>query len=177
VLSASATQSRRLHLGSGSRICEGWTNVDLNPGPGGFLWDLTGSLPVASGSIRYIFTEHFIEHITRTQALALMTECRRVLEDDGVLRVSTPDLRFLVEQYGEARIVEWCDVGWSPPTPCAMVNEALRLWGHKFIYDKPELILLLRDAGFTRIEAAAWHQSRHAALRCLEGRPFHNELI
>jgi hypothetical protein len=58
-----------------------------------------------------------------------------------------------------------------------MVNEGLRLWGHKFVYDEPELMLLLREAGFTRVRAAAWHESPHEPLRGLEARPFHNELI
>ncbi len=176
-LRGSARQSAKLHLGSGSRVCRGWTNIDLYPGPSGYIWDLTEPLPLAAGSIRYIFSEHFIEHITRPQALALLTECRRVLEDDGVLRISTPDLRFLIEQYREGRLEEWGDVGWNPTTRCAMVNEGLRLWGHNFIYDQCELTLLLRQAGFTRIEAATWHQSRHEPLRGLEARPFHKELI
>jgi predicted SAM-dependent methyltransferase len=176
-LAASAKQSGKLHLGSGSHICEGWTNVDLNPAPGSFVWNLTEPLPVASGSIRYIFTEHFIEHLTRAHSLALLTECRRVLGENGVLRVSTPNLRFLVDQYLKSRVEEWRDVGWTPATPCAMLNEGLRLWGHKFIYDEPELILLLREAGFTRIGAATWHESPHEPLRGLEARPFHRELI
>jgi predicted SAM-dependent methyltransferase len=177
VLSASAAQSGKLHLGSGSQICAGWTNVDLNPGPGGFVWDLTEPLPVNNRSIHYIFTEHFIEHLTRHQGLGFLTECRRVLEYNGVLRLSTPDLRFLVDQYTKRRVKEWCDVGWSPTTPCTMVNEGLHLWGHKFIYDETELILLLREAGFTRFRAATWHESPHEPLRDLEVRPFHNELI
>ena len=69
------------------------------------------------------------------------------------------------------------DVGWNPTTRCAMVNEGLRLWGHNFIYDQCELTLLLRQAGFTRIEAATWRESRHEPLRGLEARPFHKELI
>jgi predicted SAM-dependent methyltransferase len=176
-LAASALQTGKLHLGSGLCIREGWTNVDLNPGRGGFVWDLAERLPVSSGSVRYIFTEHFIEHVNRPECLALMTECRRVLEDNGVLRISTPDLRFLLDEYREGRMEEWRDVGWNPTTPCGMVNEGLRLWGHNFVYDECELMLLLREARFTRIRAANWHTSRHEPLRGLETRPFHKELI
>jgi predicted SAM-dependent methyltransferase len=173
----SASLTKRLHLGSGRYIFDGWTNVDIDPGIGGICWDLERVLPLPTGSIQFIFTEHFIEHISREQCLALLTECRRVLKRDGVLRASTPNLHFLIQQYDEDRLSEWHDVGWRPATACAMVNEGLHNWGHRFLYDESELALLLREAGFTRVDAVKWRESSYEALRDLERRPFHNELI
>ena len=60
-----------------------------------------------------------------------------------MLRLSTPDLRKVVDEYLGERLTEWADVGWNPSSPCALVNEGLSRWGHRFVYDGPELRSLL----------------------------------
>jgi predicted SAM-dependent methyltransferase len=132
---------------------------------------------VEAGTVRFIFNEHFIEHITQPEAAALLSECCRLLVPGGVLRVSTPSLRKLIEEYLLSRTTEWIDVGWAPATPCQMLNESMRLWGHKFLYDAAELKSLLRACGFAEIVDVEWRQSRHDELRSLECRPFHDEII
>jgi predicted SAM-dependent methyltransferase len=167
----------RLHLGCGPRVLPGWGNLDLDGGPGSIRYDLTETLPKADGSVRFIYSEHFIEHLPRELGLRLLGECRRVLREDGVLRVSTPDLRFLVEEYRDGRVTEWNDMGWVPATPCRLLNESMRLWGHVFLYDEPELLSALTQAGFTRLKRVEYRRSDHPALADLETRPFHHDLI
>ena len=41
------------------------------------------------------------------------------------------------------RVSEWLDMQWAPRTPCDMVNEAMRLWGHLYVWDEDELIRAL----------------------------------
>ena len=168
---------KRLHLGCGSNLLPGWTNVDLNDLAGVIRHDLTRPLPLPPEAVEFIYSEHFIEHIARDQALELLRECRRVLRAGGVLRLSTPNLKKLVDEYLARRISEWADVDWRPSTPCQMVNEGLRLWGHQFVYDPDELILLLSEAGFRHVTAVAWRESRYPELKGLECRPFHGEVI
>jgi predicted SAM-dependent methyltransferase len=167
----------RLHLACGSNVLEAWANIDYESNGAVIGWDLTEGLPVGSETIERIFCEHFIEHITLEQAQALVAECYRCLRPAGVLRLSTPNLNKVVEEYQLGRTSEWHDVGWSPVTPCRMVNEAFRLWGHQFVYDENELTLLLRQAGFPTVRQAAWRESGIADLRNLECRPFHGEVI
>jgi hypothetical protein len=93
------------------------------------------------------------------------------------MRISTPDLRRFIDEYLDGHTSEFADVGWEPETPCRMVNEGLRLWGHQFVYDAAELEVLLRRCGFSSIVRTGWRESRHEALRGLEARPFHGELI
>jgi predicted SAM-dependent methyltransferase len=177
VLTKSAMKTGKLHLGSGNNIMDGWTNVDIRPGNGGFMWDLRKPLPLQAGSISYIFTEHFIEHITRDDCLRLLAECRRVLKTEGVIRISTPDLRFLIDQYTVGCVDEWRDMGWLPSTSCKMMNEGMRSWGHTFVYDEDELKLVLREAGYHSVQSMNWRESSHGSLRELEVRPFHEDLI
>jgi predicted SAM-dependent methyltransferase len=166
-----------LHLGCGSHNLAGWANVDYLGIEGVIKWDITWPLPVKSDVIKFVYCEHLIEHITRDQAKALMTESYRVLSRDGVLRISTPSLQALVEKYLAGKTGEWEDVGWTPSTPCKMMNEGMRLWGHQFMYDTAELETLLRECGFRQITYATWRQSNHVELNGLECRPFHEEII
>jgi predicted SAM-dependent methyltransferase len=167
----------RLHLGSGNNMLPGWANIDLSGGKSVIKLDLTFPLPVSSGTVKFIFSEHLIEHIRRDQAKALIKECFRVLEPNGTLRISTPGIKKLIDNYLVKKADEMIDVNWSPATPCQMVNEGMRLWGHQFIYDATELGNLLHECGFTQIVYVRWRESMHHELNGLECRPFHGEII
>ncbi len=112
----------KLHLGCGQNIIPGWMNIDLEPGPGGVRHDLRKRLPFGDGSARFIFNEHFLEHIT-------------------------PDLKKLLDDYDECALVNIPGI-WEPKTLCQMVNEGLRLWGHQYVYDRPDLHISLIESGF-----------------------------
>ena len=52
----------------------------------------TGShLPFESSSFGFIYSEHFLEHLTPSLALELLRECHRILKVGGVLRTVVPD--------------------------------------------------------------------------------------
>jgi predicted SAM-dependent methyltransferase len=166
----------KLHLGSGLVKLSDWVNIDMETPVADMKLDLRQALPFDDNSVRFIFSEHFIEHITRDEALNLLRECRRVLTDGGVLRLSTPNLRWIVEKYLEKNILEWVGL-WSPATPCQMMNEGMRSWGHQFVYDAEELSLLFSEAGFISQRWCEWRKSEYPELCHLEQRPFHRELI
>lgn len=168
---------KRLHLGCGSNILNGWSNIDFKNNVDVIGWDLTKPLPVHSETIELIYCEHFIEHITLKQAGELLAECYRVLQPNSVLRLSTPNLKKLIDEYLIGRTEEWQDVGWMPTTPCQMLNEGLRLWGHQFVYDTDELKRILEEIGYREVREVTWQESSNEALKELECRPFHNEII
>lgn len=168
---------KKLHLGCGTNILPGWANIDLVGHAGSLLHDIIKPFPILSQTINFIYSEHFIEHITRRQAHNLLVECRRMLAPGGVVRLSTPNLRFIIDEYLRGRTTEWNDVNWNPVTPCQMMNEALRLWDHQFVYDFEELELLLKESGFSVVYPVSWRQSEYPELRSLECRPFHGEII
>ena len=167
----------KLHLGCGSNYIEGWLNVDLDSPVADVHVDLRGSLPYNDQSVDFIFNEHFLEHITREEGIAFLCECRRVLKQQGVIRVCTPDLRWLVAQYISGKLDEWEDVGWVPETSCRLINEGVSFWGHQFVYDLPELLTALREVGFSEIRQVFHRESTYPELVDLECRPWHRELI
>lgn len=170
------TNISKLHLGCGSVNLPGWLNIDLDTPTADMHLDFTNPLPFANDSVTHIFSEHFIEHITWAEAVSFLKECRRVLALNGVLRISTPSLRFLIASYVAKDKEEWSDL-WQPGSLCQMVNEGMRSWGHQFLYDAEELVTVLAEAGFNVISFQKYHHSQDENLRGLESRPFHNELI
>ena len=167
----------KLHLGCGTNYISNWINIDLDSPKADLNLDLRNPLPYPSSSVDFIFNEHFIEHITRDEALIFLKECRRVLKPGGIFRTSTPDLRWLTAQYISGKLDEWNDVGWVPTSPCRLLNEGMRLWGHQFVYDGPELITILTEAGFSDCAFVKHSESSHPELTGLECRPWHRELI
>jgi len=152
----------RLHLGSGPQILEGWVNIDNVEYPGiDHLLDVTAGLPFED--VSFIFAEHFIEHLAYNDARTLLRECRRVLRDDGVLRLSTPNLDWVWASHYRLDLSEEQQV-----QGCFAINGAFRGWGHQFLYNERTLCATLHDAGFAKVERRAYGESPHPELRGLE---------
>lgn len=166
----------RLHLGCGPNVLSGWVNMDIEPRPGVVAWDLNRGLPFENASVSLIYSEHMIEHLDYPHATMLFQECYRSLAPGGILRVSTPDLGVLVDAYSKRCVAEWRDVGWVAETPCDLVNEGMRSWGHQYVFDGEKLARSLEAAGF-QVQRAPWRVSAIEPLQNLETRPFHGDLI
>lgn len=172
----------KLNLGCGEHPIEGWHNFDFEPRkPNITFCDLSkAQLPYSTGTVDYIFSEHFVEHLTKKHAIKLFTECHRVLKSGGVMRISMPNIYSLSEGY-----IEWSRYGkrpdisavWNPESPCDMLNEGLREWGHQYLWDWPEASKQLLIVGFRLVEHKEWRSSVHSNLQNLEVRPYHNDLI
>lgn len=143
----------RLHLGCCFVIKEGFLNYDLAPGPGGIVQDLTQPLPHADNTVDFIFSEHFLEHITRPQALGLLKECYRTLKPGAKCRTTVPGLKIVVEDYISGNRDRYGDF-LKMDTPCQMLNNSMRNWGHQHLYDLEDLMLLYKEAGFTIVAEA-----------------------
>jgi len=154
----------KLHLGSGNLDLPGWINLDALPYPAvDRVVDLTRGLPYSAAS--YIFAEHFIEHLAPDDALALLRECRKALAEDGVLRLSTPNLDWVMDTH-------YRPDKWASPSAavdeCFGLNKAFHGWGHKFLFNRQTLEAFLREAGFAQTELFAYGESNDPELQHLE---------
>lgn len=174
---ATQTYPTKLHLACGTAYLQGWCNIDLDAHAADLHCDLRNPLPFLSNSVDYIFCEHFFEHIDKADGVRFLHECKRVLKPKGRLRISTPNLHYMVQMYLENKIDAWANVQWLPATRCDMINEGMRSWGHIYLYDQEELALAFAAAGFDTLQWQSWHQSTDVNLQNLEYRPFHQELI
>ena len=164
-----------LNLGCGPNPIKGWVNYDSGNFEGVITHDLRHGLPQEPNSVSYIYAEHFIEHIPYDSCLNLLRKCHEVLKKGGVIRLSTPDLKYLIKAYQEKNLQAYVNM-WSPQTPCRMLNEGMRLWGHEFIFDEDELRIILSNMGF-EVTFCNWGESNHEPLQGIETRPFRGELI
>ena len=154
----------RLHLGSGQAPIKGWLNLDIQALPGvDRVLDVRDGLPFAN--VASIFGEHFLEHLELEEGLACLAECRRVLADDGVLRLSTPNLDWVFATH--YRMGQWASDA-DAIADCFGLNRAFHGWGHRFLYNRPMLFAALRAAGFSRLTLHAYGESDRPELTGLE---------
>lgn len=91
---------RMLNLGCGSRFHRQWVNVDWAPSaPGILVHDLRKPLPFEDKSFDIVYHSHVLEHFDRSDAERFLSECYRVCDVGGVIRVAVPDLEMIVTMY------------------------------------------------------------------------------
>jgi predicted SAM-dependent methyltransferase len=137
-----------IHLGCGKHPLPGWINLDLELGH-----DLRNGIPAPNASADLIWAEHFIEHLKKEDALALLKDCFRVLKPHGEISLVTPDLKFLARAYLENNLKAFDRIAhvWAPLTSCDMMNQGMREWGHEYLWDQDELAYSLKISGFIAI--------------------------
>ena len=165
----------KLHLGCGNYHIPGWINCDIYP-PADKYFDIVQPMPFEDNSVDFIYSEHFLEHISVKEAKEFLLECVRILKVGGILRLSTPDLDVLVMDYVNKKLDRWDADKWHPETPCQLMNEGMRSWGHQFIYDEPELLALFKSLHL-KAERQVYHESKYLELKNIESRTYCGELI
>jgi predicted SAM-dependent methyltransferase len=157
-----AHDERKLQLGAGEHPHDGWLNTDLH-GYGHddlvFL-DVRKPFPLPDASFDLVYSEHMLEHLTYAEGQRCLRECLRVLRPGGVIRVATPSLERLARLYDGGDVqesyVRWAVETLEPetdaPLPGVAINNFVRSWGHRFIYDPQTLRHALAEAGFVDVE-------------------------
>lgn len=160
-----------VNLGCGYRPMKGWVNVDRARGPEvQVVWNLANGLPFPDSSCSAVFSEHFIEHVTKEDAARLLSECHRVLKANGVLRVSTPDAELFLRSYaGDQKFLAHPSFSQAIDTPVDRVNYMMREYGlHLWSYDEELLTLMLKRAGFKAIIGQRFGISLHPRMNKID---------
>jgi predicted SAM-dependent methyltransferase len=163
----------KLHVGCGRVRLEGWVNIDRSGKHLDVKCDVRKGLPYRDDSVALIYNEHFLEHLTCEEGLAVLREFHRVLKPGGVVRIATPDLDYLVAKYASE---DWRKQNWilngrgEIQTRAEMLNICFHDWGHQYLYNAEELERRLRQVGFAAIVRQAWNVSQHAELAGRETR-------
>jgi predicted SAM-dependent methyltransferase len=154
---------KRLHIGAGRESIPGWINID-NQGLAGVdqVLDVRQGLPFAD--VASIYAEHFLEHLSLDEGISFLRECRRVLRPEGVLRLSTPNLDWVLTTH-----YRWNEVGDEDRRlDCMRLNRAFHGWGHQFLYNGAMLESVLAAAGFAKVDRRTNGQSERPELAGLE---------
>lgn len=79
---------------------EDWINLDYTPSsPSVKRANLLKKIPLDEKSVDVVYSSHFFEHIPRPQVLSFLTECCRILNRDGTIRLVLPDFKKTVQSY------------------------------------------------------------------------------
>jgi len=159
----STAKVAKLHIGCGNNVLAGWLNADYFPYREDIL-HLDATKPfclLQDNSFEFVFSEHMIEHICYFDAVSMLRECHRVLRNGGRIRISTPDLIFLVNLMRDEKsdlqknYIKWSAITNASKVPHAVdtfvINNFVRDWGHQFIYDEKTLRAALEEAGFRNV--------------------------
>ncbi len=187
----------KLNIGCANWVEEGWIGIDRNAptNPNILKLDVRDRLPYKENSVDLIFCEDFIEHLTRTEGLAFLKECFRVLKPTSTLRVSTPDLKLQATRYlrGTDFLTpslldfnqQQTDYDWAtavPGTyqitfPCEQMNILFSWWGHCWVYDEEYLTQGLLHTGFVSIHRCVVSKSNIPELCGMDRRIQEDQLI
>jgi predicted SAM-dependent methyltransferase len=154
----------RLHIGCGRESLQGWVNIDNQQLPGvDRVLDIRDGLPFRDAQA--IFAEHFLEHLTLDEALLFLRDCRRSLADEGILRLSTPNLDWV---YLTNYRVDPSRTDLDGTQLCLNFNRAFHGWGHRFLFNAPMLSAALRSVGFATLRYCRYGESAVPFLSNLE---------
>lgn len=193
--------AKAINLGCGLSIAPGWINIDNSPNARlskyprlkWALWklgvlsrphydvawsrsiqihDLRKRLPYPDSSIDYVYTSHFLEHLSRHDAQKLIVEAFRVMKPGGLLRVVVPDLAIGVRQYLAAMQVNPHDAKAAPEfLNWLQLSRPGARDPHLWMYDAPSLAAMLNDCGFINAVVCEYQKGRAPDCDILDNRP------
>jgi predicted SAM-dependent methyltransferase len=158
-----------VNVACGPHVLPEFLNIDLYAAsPSVVRWDARRSIPLADGSAAGIRAEHFVEHLEpREEVPAFLSDCRRVLQPGGTLRVIVPDAGRYLEAYCRPDLSGFRELAVPDPFPSDLptrmdvVNHVFHQWHeHRWGYDFEALAHRLRTAGFAVIEQRGYGDSR-----------------
>ncbi len=158
---------KKLQIGCGNVYLNGWINSDILYIKNlDIVFDATKKFPFFDKTFRFIFAEHFIEHLTEEQALLFLKECYRILIPNGALRLSTPNLDWVWITHYQLYVDEE-----RKRHNAKILNRAFYGWGHKNLYNNVTICDILKEAGFDKINFFKYGESEIEELKNLEKHP------
>lgn len=159
----------RLHIGCGSRLFDGYINIDgeyLSGTPGVIIHDITRPFSLPDNSVDEILSVHVIEHIMRDRVQEMMRDWLRVLKPGGFVAVEWPDfLKMCQEVVNHPNCLDFdADRRLQKRSILGIYGDNLRypdpvMW-HKWGYSEASLCRLFEHVGFSRTSAESNHHSK-----------------
>ncbi len=155
----------KLHLACGPHIVKGWDNIDILKGKDIIHHDLRKSLPYKESSVDSIFHEHFIEHLTKSEAESFLRDCHRVLKTGSAMRIGWPDLKRLLNAYVLKKkkymdyVLPFLEEHRYGRDWDESFSDLLFGWEHRYAYTAKHLVKALESAGFKNVKIKKQGQS------------------
>ena len=148
----------KLHLGCGRKYIVGFKHVDLQNFEHVDYKTSVDDLHFANdNSVKLIYAAHILEHFGRNEYKKVLEEWYRVLEPQGVLRISVPNFEAVVKYYSEK------DDNLELLLGLVVGGQKVGEYDyHKMIFDKKLLTKVLLEIGFSNVLEYDWRTTEHA---------------
>ena len=193
---------RKLHLGCSNKIFDGWVNVDYSLGARVvhipvfgpvaqklgvfniewdkriFLHNLVEEFPWKEHEIKVVYSSHTLEHMTREDGARFLSECYRVLEPGGIIRIVVPDLKYHVDAYNDGDVLAenfieslhvLYDTGSGKFSSLKKRFAPFFQFPHKCMYDSSALVRVMKGVGFDATVKAPF-ESEISDINMIEGK-------
>ena len=121
-------------------------------------------LPLNDNIADYVYSSHFIEHLSKKDASHLIKEMYRILKPGGVLRISVPDLEYAISLYKMGEKDKMLSSYFF------VEDDNSHYARHKFMYDYDMLADALVKVGFKDIRRARFKGGLTPDLEILDNR-------
>lgn len=137
----------KLHLGCGKKYLDGYKHIDLIKDTHiDFVCDISDMKEIIEdNSVEEIYVSHTLEHFFRKNIFDILLEWRRILKNDGILRIAVPDFNACIEYYKENGNLE--DI-----IGLLYGGERNEYDFHRLIFDERILSIFLKETGFKDIK-------------------------
>lgn len=159
------TLKKRIHVGCGPKALKAdWLNVDIRNFPGiDQVCDITQPWDGLT-DVQYVYGEHFIEHLSMTQALDFFRHAHGAMAASGRIRLSTPALEWVIAtHFNPAQTDDDKMIGQT-----FGINRAFHGWGHQFLWSRAMLQAALTASGFRDVTFHAYGESGDPFLTGIE---------
>ena len=146
----------KLHLGCGNNNIKGYVNIDVRLLNGVDIVDDVKTLSsYADSSVEVIYASHVLEHIGRHEYKDVLARWHKILQPNGILRLSVPDMEKVFLHYAQFKDLEKLKgFIWG--------GQNYRYNYHYIGWDFETLKKDLSDTGFTHIQRYDWRNTEHA---------------
>ncbi|MFH0798559.1 MAG: methyltransferase domain-containing protein [Pseudomonadota bacterium] len=127
--------------------------------------DLSYGAPFADNAVDYVFSSHFLEHLSRRDGCRLIGEIYRILKPGGRVRLSVPDLDYALSLYnrGEKELML--------QNYFFVDHDGSHHSRHKYMYEYDGLKNILAENGFVDIEKWVFQKGKLPDIELLDNRP------
>ncbi|KGF73212.1 hypothetical protein DO97_01520 [Neosynechococcus sphagnicola sy1] len=145
-----------IEVGAGNKKGKnGWITIDTTKNCD-IYWDLRKGIPFPDESISKLYSSHFLEHLSFTEAQVFLRECLRVLVPGGNFSICVPNARIYIDAYLNSTLDSNVFFGYKPAynntTKIDYVNFIAYMNGHhKYMFDEENLIHILKSSNFQNV--------------------------
>jgi len=169
----------KLNLGCNGRLIDDFVNIDIEPCEGSVQVDVRRGLPYDDNAVDFINCSHFLEHLNIYEAINILKECYRVLKPNSGIRVTCPDIHFLIGELLNGNLSKYALI--QPPAYSVVTSQMLKFsllalgnlsvdcsrehyTGHQLLLDFEAIRELLERVGFKEIREMEHDERLDAAV-------------